>query len=96
MTEDRIYEIVLIFDSGLEDEQVDQKLKSLEERVTEDGGNIEDVARWGKRKLAYPIKKKESGNYVVVTFKSGTEQLEELERGLKLDEQVLRYLIILK
>ena len=96
MTEDRIYEIVLIFDSGLEDEQVDQKLKSLEERVTENGGTIEDVANWGKRKLAYPIKKKESGNYVVVTFKSGAEQLEELERGLKLDEQVLRYLIILK
>jgi small subunit ribosomal protein S6 len=96
MTEDRIYEIVLIFDSGLEDEKLDQKLKRLEERVTEDGGTIEDVARWGKRKLAYPIKKKESGNYVVVTFKSGAEHLEELERGLKLDEQVLRYLIILK
>jgi small subunit ribosomal protein S6 len=96
MTENRNYEIVLIFDSGLDDEQVDQKLKRLEERVTEDGGSVEDVAKWGKRKLAYPIKKKESGNYVVVTFKSKATQLEELERGLKLDEQVLRYLIIVK
>jgi len=96
MTEDRMYELALIFDSGLEDEKVDERLKRLEEKVTENSGSIEDVAKWGKKKLAYPIKKKESGNYVIVTFRSKADQLLELERGLKLDEEVLRYLITLK
>jgi small subunit ribosomal protein S6 len=76
MAESRLYELVLIFDSGLEDGTIDEKVKKLEERVTANGGNIEDVTRWGKKKLAYPIKKKESGNYVIITFGAGSEQLE--------------------
>jgi small subunit ribosomal protein S6 len=96
MAESRLYELVIIFDSGLEDVKVDEKLKRLEEKVTASGGSVEDVARWGKKKLAYPIKKKESGNYVIFTFRSKGDQLLELERGLKLDEEVLRYMIILK
>ncbi|MFQ6104672.1 MAG: 30S ribosomal protein S6 [Candidatus Glassbacteria bacterium] len=96
MVEERMYEMVLIFDTGLEDEKVEDRLTKLQTRISEGGGQMEDVTRWGKRRLAYPIKKKESGNYVVFTFRTGTDQLEELERGLKLDEQVLRYLIVQK
>ncbi len=94
MAELRTYEMMVIYDSGLEDENVDEKVKRLEEHIRNGGGNAGDVSRWGKRKLAYPIGKKESGNYLVVPFTLSAEKLEDLERGLKLDEQVLRYLVI--
>ncbi len=96
MDKERGYEMTLILDSGLEDEQVDERIKNLDQKITDAGGGVEDVLRWGKRRLTYPIKKKESGNYLILTFKSNPDQLPELERGLKLDEQVLRYLIIHK
>lgn len=94
MAEQRTYEMVTIFDSALEDEKVEEKVKRLEEHITNGGGSVADTSRWGKRKLAYPIEKKESGNYVVFSITLGADQLEDLERGLKLDEQVLRYLVI--
>lgn len=96
MTRERVYELVIIFDSSLEDEKLDGKIKKLEEKLTAGAGRIEEIARWGKRRLAYSIKKKESGNYVVLRFTSKPDQLDELERGLKLDEQVLRHLMVYK
>jgi small subunit ribosomal protein S6 len=94
MAEHRTYEMMVIFDSGLEDEKVDEKVKRLEEYITNGGGSVGGTTRWGKRKLAYPIRKKESGNYIILPFTLGAEQLQDFERGLKLDEQVLRYLVI--
>jgi small subunit ribosomal protein S6 len=96
MSKERVYEMTVIFDSGIEDEKIDEKIKGLEEKISEVGGGVEEVARWGKKRLAYPIRKKESGIYVILTFKFMTDSLGELERGLKMDEQILRYLIINK
>jgi small subunit ribosomal protein S6 len=96
MARERVYELVIIFDPGLEDEKIEGKVKKLEERLTAGGGRIEEILRWGKRRLAFAIKKKESGNYRVLKFVSMPGQLEDLERALKLDEEVLRHLIVYK
>jgi small subunit ribosomal protein S6 len=96
MARERLYELVLIIDPGLEDEKVEGKVKKIEERLTAGGGRIEEIARWGKRRLAYPIKKKESANYTILRFSSKPDQLDELERGIRLDEQILRHLIVYK
>ena len=91
----RTYELVYIFDTALTDEQVGEKLEKFHKQITGAGGEITAVDQWGKRQLAYPIKKKTSGNYVVVQFAAETEPLPELERVLKLDDDVMRYLIVL-
>ena len=91
----RTYEIVYIFDTVLTEDQVGEKLEKFHKQITDAGGEITAVDQWGKRQLAYPIKKKTSGNYVVVQFTTTTESLPELERILKLDDDLMRYLIVI-
>lgn len=93
----REYEIVYIFDSALEEPQVQEHLDQFHEllKSPEISEPITDINHWGKRTLAYPIKKREMGYYVVAHFETDTQLLEEFERALKLDETVLRYLVVI-
>lgn len=93
----RDYEIVYIFDSTLEEAKVNEKLDRFHELLTGGNGKAEITAvdHWGRRELAYPIEKRTNGYYVVAQFTGEGEPLPELERLLKLDEEVLRYLIVL-
>jgi small subunit ribosomal protein S6 len=91
----REYEIVYIFDSVLTEDQVNEKLERYHRHITDGDGEVTAVDHWGKRQLAYPIRKKSSGYYVVVQFTAPTEGLPEMERTLKLDEELVRYLIVL-
>jgi small subunit ribosomal protein S6 len=89
------YEVVYIFDTQLAEEAVSEKLDRFHELVTKDGGEITATDHWGRRQLAFPIAKQTAGNYVVVQFRSGMEALPEFERLLKLDQGLLRYLLVL-
>lgn len=92
----RRYETVYIFDSALDEAAINEKLERFHALVTKDGqGTIGNVNHWGKRTLAYPIKKKETGSYVVAQYETAPELLREYERIVKLDEGVLRFLIVL-
>ena len=93
----RDYEIVYIFDSSLDSSVIDQKLERFNGLVADkkEGGEIVAVEQWGKRHLAYPIQKQDNGYYVVVQFRTDPERLSEFERAIKLDEQVLRHLVVL-
>ncbi len=92
----RDYEIVYIFDSVLDRSVIDQKLERFNQLATGNGGGeILAVEHWGKRQLAYPIKKHDNGYYVVVQFRTDPTNLPEFERAIKLDEQVLRHLVVL-
>jgi len=91
------YEIVYIFDSALPEERVAEKLERYHALVTdgEGGGEITAVDHWGRRQLAYPINRKNAGYYVVAQFRTSPDRLPELERLLKLDDELLRFLIVL-
>lgn len=93
----RDYEVVYIFDSALPEERVAEKLERYHALLTggKSGGEVTAVDQWGRRQLAYPIKKKTAGYYVVVQFKTPSDPLPEFERLLKLDDELLRYLIVL-
>lgn len=92
----RDYEVVFIFDSALDRTIIDQKLERFNElAIVGNGGEIIAVEHWGKRQLAYPIKKHDNGYYVVVQFHTHPDALPEFERAIKLDEQVLRHLVVL-
>ncbi len=92
----REYEVVYIFDSMVPEEGVQEKLDRYHELLTGEGrGEITAVDLWGKRQFAYPIRKRTSGHYVVAQFRAVSEALPEFERILKLDEDLLRHLIVL-
>lgn len=91
----RRYETVYIFDSTLEETAVAEKLDKFHAMLTRDGkGSVTDLNHWGKRTLAYPLKSKEAGYYVVARFEAERDVLPEYERLVKLDEGVLRYLTV--
>lgn len=89
------YETVYIFDSALEEPAIGEKLDRFHALLTKDGkGTVTNVNRWGKRTLAYPVKKKDTGYYVVAQFEAAAGLLPEYERLVKLDEGVLRFLVV--
>ena len=89
----REYEAVYIFDSALEDTAITDKLSKHHALLSTDQEITLD--HWGRRQLAYQIKKRDTGYYVVARFHAEPKVLPEFERALKLDEGVLRYLISL-
>ena len=92
----RKYEVVYIFDSALEEEQINGTLERFHELLKSDERPepVTAVNYWGKRTLAYPIRGKEAGYYVVTELESRPDQLAEFERALKLEESIMRYLIV--
>lgn len=91
----RLYEIVYILDPALEEEAATTKLDAFHKLATAQGGEVSAVDHWGNRQLAYPIMKQTSGYYVIAQFTAAAEALPEFERLLKLDGEVMRYLLIL-
>lgn len=92
----REYEIVYIFRSNFTPEEIEAKLDRYHAILTrDDRGEVTAVEQWGKRQLAYPIRGQANGYYVVTQFSADPAVIAELERALKLDEELLRYLIVL-
>lgn len=90
----RDYEVVYIFESALEEQHIDEKLDRFHGLISGDGGELTAVDHWGKRLLAYPIRDREAGYYVVAHFTTDPRALIEFERVLKLDDEVLRHLVV--
>jgi small subunit ribosomal protein S6 len=91
----RPYEVVYIFDSTLEDETINQKLTQFHALIQTPGGEAPKLNHWGRRTLAYPIKKRSTGYYVIANFDTDGKLLPEFERALRLDDSVLRFLVVL-
>lgn len=90
----RTYESVVIVNAALEDEQIDATIARIQEIITTHGGEIVDADKWGRKRLAYPIKKAKSGYYAVFRFTASTDLIAVLERNYRLDENIVRYLTI--
>lgn len=89
------YELVVIYDPHLEEGDQKTQLDRTKELIARRGGDVVNVDIWGKKKLAYPIRKKGDGYYAVYTFTGEIEgsALGEIERNLRLNESVLREMI---
>lgn len=88
------YESVVIINAALEDSQIEDTLRRIEEVIKNNGGEITDIDRWGRKRLAYPIQKSKSGYYCIYRFSAPTGLIQKLERSYRLDETVIRYLTI--
>ena len=84
------YELMVILNPEIDERQVAPTLDKFLKVITNDGGSIENVDVWGKRRLAYEIQKKNEGIYAVVNFTATSEATVELDRQLKLSELVFR------
>ncbi len=89
------YESVIIINAALEDEQVEATISRVQEQLTTNGGNILELEKWGRKRLAYPIQKAKSGYYVVIRFDAPSDLIAKIERIYKLDETIVRYLTVL-
>ena len=92
----RPYELMVIIDPEVEERAVEPSLQKFLNVITNDGGTIEKVDIWGRRRLAYDIKKKSEGIYAVVDFSSTSDTAKELDRQLGLNEVVLRTKVLRK
>lgn len=89
------YEVMFIIDPVLEDEKKNAVVERVQEIINADG-EVSKVDTWGMKKLAYPIQKKNEGYYVVIEFNASTELPKELDRRLKISDDVMRHIIINK
>ena len=90
MTHTHQYELMVILDPEIDERQVAPNLDKFLKVITNDGGSIDKVDVWGKRRLAYEIQKKNEGLYAVVNFTATSEATQELDRQLKLSEMIMR------
>lgn len=90
----RDYEMVVILSPEIGDDVISESLDRLSQTVTSRGGEIVDVNHWGRRRLAYPIKRHIEGNYVVSQVKLDPETVPDLESNLRISEEVIRHMIV--
>jgi small subunit ribosomal protein S6 len=90
----RDYELVLIVSPELDDAAFDATIDKYSRFITARGGTIGDTQRWGKRKLAYPIKHFGEGNYVLFKSRMKPPVSRELEASLRISEEIVRHLLV--
>ena len=90
----RPYELMVIIDPEVEERTVEPSLDKFLNVVRNEGGTVDKVDIWGRRRLAYDIKKKSEGIYAVVNFTASPAAAAELDRQLGLNETILRTKII--
>jgi small subunit ribosomal protein S6 len=90
----RAYEVMVILDPSLEERTVGPSLDKYLNVIRKDGGSVESVDIWGRRRMAYEIKKNQEGIYAVVSLNAEPDSVKELDRQLTLNESVLRTKVI--
>jgi small subunit ribosomal protein S6 len=90
------YEIVLVALSDLSKDEIDGLIARYGSIIANQKGIVVKTEKWGTRKLAYRIKKQPRGNYILIDFAGDSAAVNELERNLKFDDEVLRFLTIKK
>ncbi len=90
----RDYELTIIVGPEMTDETLDATIEKVTRLITGKGGALTDTQKWGKRKLAYPIKHLVEGNYVLLKCKMKPANSRELESTLRITEEVVRHLLV--
>lgn len=90
----RVYESAVLINAALDDEAIKILISKIKETISDNGGEIREIEDWGRKRLAYQIKKSKIGYYVIFRFDSQPDLITKLERYYQLDETILRYLTI--
>lgn len=92
----RNYEGIFIINSDLVGDAAKGASTQVQDLITKVGGRVDGLQDWGKRRLAYKIEKKHDGNYLVVTFQMDPKQTKKFEQSLRLNDNVMRFLLVNK
>lgn len=90
----REYELVYIVRPDMEEEGLEAVKSKVNEVISASGGQVKEVDVWGKRRLAYPIQRLWEGYYIVNRVQLEPKAIKEVERSLKLSEEVIRHLLV--
>jgi len=88
------YELVIIVHPEVADDALDPLINNITQYITGKAGTVVEVARWGRKKLAYPIRHVMEGTYVLFKFQLDASANKELENNLKISEKIIRHLLI--
>lgn len=91
----REYETIFVLEPSYDEAALEQEIEKIKEIVSQDGGEVTAVEKWGRRKLAYEIRKKKEGIYTLIRFKALTSVLAPLNRRYHLNENLLRHMTVL-
>lgn len=90
------YEAMVILDANLDDEKIEAAVTKVEDLIKKNGGTVEKIDRWGKKKLAYPIKKQSMGYYGLFYFNGPEESIKEMDRVMRISDDIMRHMFIAK
>jgi len=90
----RLYEVMFIVRPDVEDEEADKLIENLSATVKGGGGVVKSAEKLGRRKLAYQVRKFNDGNYILLTVEAGGAVVLELERRLRVTEQVIKFITV--
>ena len=90
----RDYELTVVFSPEIAEEDLPAEIERVNDLIAQKGGAVGEVNRWGRKRLAYPIKKHREGNYVLTPLKLQPDLAPELEKNLQGLDQILRYLLV--
>ena len=90
----RIYEELFIIKPDIPDEEADQFIEQTRTMITNAGGTVDKLEKWGKRRLAYKVGKYREGAYVLIQFTAGPEAVKEIERRLRVADQVIKFITV--
>ena len=92
--EDRSYEMVLVLSAEIGDEEIPLALEHINQAISDRGGVVDNQENWGRRRLAYPINDQNEGIYIFSRLNLAPEKVVDVDTNLKLQEMVLRHMII--
>jgi small subunit ribosomal protein S6 len=90
----KMYESAVLINAALEEDQIQSIISRIKELISSNDGEITDIEDWGRKRLAYMIRKSKIGYYIIFQFNAYPQIISTLEKFYKLDENILRYLTI--
>ena len=90
----RDYELTVIFRPEIVEEDIPAEIEKVSQMISQKGGVVGEVNRWGRKRLAYTIKNCREGNYVLTPFKMDPTSALELDKNLRSSERILRHLLV--
>ena len=91
----RRYETIFIIDPELQDNERDSLTKRLDELISQQDGSLLRIDDWGQKRLAYEIKKKQRGHYILLDYCGTGSLVDEMERLFRIDDKILKYMTVL-
>ena len=91
----RNYELMILFDPNLQEEEKKVLLDKIHQTITTNQGKVTKTNQWGKRKLAYEIKKFREAIYAVIDFELEPDRITNIENSIRFEEKIIRYLLVL-